>query len=98
MTCAISDRRPMERVVLIGRRLRGASAGGQRPASFTPARPGAGGHEQRLGMEVREPDRGQVDKALDADVTAPPCREEFPVERVEALELEDVVGEQEPAS
>src|SRR5205085_10859238 len=40
----------------------------------------------------------QVDKALDADVTAPPFREEFPVERVEALELEDVVGEQEPAS
>src|SRR3954454_15516644 len=49
-------------------------------------------------MEVREPDRGQVDEALDADVTAPPFREEFPVERVEALELEDVVGEQEPTS
>src|SRR3954470_16738775 len=98
MTCAISDRRPMLRVVLIGERLRGASAGGQPTAELTPARPRAGRDEQRLGLEVREPDSGQVGEALDADVARPPFREELPVERIEALELEDVVGEQAPAA
>ena len=69
-----------------------------RAAGLAPARPRAGRHEQRLGVEIREPDRGQVGEALDADVAAPPLREELPVERVEPLELEDVVGEQEPAA
>src|SRR5690242_19384957 len=94
MTCAISDRRPMLRVVLMGERLRGASAGGQAPAGLAPPRPRSGRYEQRLGMEVGEPDRGQVRESLDADVAAPPLREELAVERVEPLELEDVVGEQ----
>src|SRR5215471_4639008 len=94
MTCAISDRRPMLRVVLTTERLRGASAGGQAAAGLTSARPRPRRDEQRLGMKVREPDRRQVREALDADVAAPPLREELPVERVEALELEDVVGQQ----
>ena len=65
ITCAISDRRPMllPRVVLMAERLRGASAGGQPPAGFAPARPGAGQHEQGLGVEIREPDCGQVGAA-----------------------------------
>src|SRR5579862_3615688 len=98
MTWAISDRRPMllPRVVLMAERLRGASAGGQPPAGLAPARPGARQHEQGLRMEIREPDGGQVGEALDTDVAAPPLREELPVERVEALELEEVVGAQEP--
>src|SRR3954469_4016553 len=98
MTCAISDRRPMLRVVLIRERLRGAAAGGQAPAGLAPARPGAGRDEQGLGVEIREADRRQVGEALDADVAAPPFREELPVERVEPLELEDVVDEQDPAA
>src|SRR6478735_76575 len=96
MTCAISDRRPMLRVVLTAGRLRGASAGGQPPASLAPAPPRPWRHEQRLGVEVREPDRGQVREALDADVAAAPFREELAVERVEPLELEDVVGSRIP--
>src|SRR5262249_21366291 len=98
MTCAISDRRPMLRVVLTADRLRGASAGGQAAAGRAPARPRPGRHEQRLGTEVREPDRREVREALDADVAAPPLREELAVERVEAFELEAVVGEQQAAA
>ena len=49
-------------------------------------------------MEIRETDRGEVTEALDADVAAPPFRKELPVERVEPLELEDVVDEQDPAA
>src|SRR5213079_2167169 len=93
-----SDRRPMLRVVLMAERLRGASADGQAAAGLAPARPRAGRNEQRLSMEVCEPDRGQIREAFDADVAAAPLREELPVERVEALELEDVVGEQDPAA
>src|SRR5215467_9621594 len=98
MTWAISDRRPMLRVVLMSDRLRGASARGQTAASLTSARPRPRRNEQRLGMEVRKPDRWQIREALDADVAAPPLREELPVERVETLELEDVVGEQNAAA
>src|SRR5581483_5267346 len=61
------------------------------------ARPRARRDEQRLGVEVREPDGRDVGEALDADVAAAPLREELAVERVEPLELEDVVGEEQPA-
>src|SRR6185369_9722888 len=37
-------------------------------------------------------------ETLDADVAAPPVREELAVERVETLELEGVVGEEYPAA
>src|SRR2546430_366447 len=87
MTCAISDRRPMLRVVLIRERLRGGSAGGQAPAGLAAARPGAGRHEQGLGVEICEADRGQVGEALDADVAAPPFRAELPGEREAPLRL-----------
>src|SRR5215467_14328863 len=97
MTCAISDRRPMLRVVLMADRLRGAPAGSQ-AAGLPPARPPCGQEEQRLGMEVCEPDRGQVGEALDADVAPAPLREKLPAEGVETLKLEGVVGEQEPAA
>src|SRR5919206_2141232 len=87
MTCAISERRLMLRVVLTPNRLRGLASPGPRSRR----------NEQRLRMEVGEPDRRQIREALDADVAAPPLREELPVERVEPLELEDVVGHEQDA-
>src|ERR1700756_3105032 len=100
MTWAISDRRPMLRVVFVltAERLRGAPAGGQAAAGFPPARPRAGRDEQSLRVEIGEADGRQIREPLDADVAAPPLREELPVERVEPLELEDVVGEQQPTA
>src|SRR5256714_11092283 len=68
------------------------------PAGLAPPCPEAGRDEQRLGMEVGEPDCRKVSQALDADVAATPLREELPIEGVQPLELEHVVGEQEPAA
>src|SRR5579884_555405 len=101
MTCAISDRRPMLLVLVLtptGYAARRLVSGRRAAAGLASAGPRAGRDEQRLGVEVGEPDRGQVREALDADVAAPPLREELAVEGVEALELEDVVGEQEHAA
>src|SRR5579875_3904254 len=73
---------------------RSLSGGG---AAARLARPRPGRDEQRLGVEIREPDGRQVGEALDADVAAAPLGEELAVEGVEPLELEDVVGEQQRA-
>jgi hypothetical protein len=43
-------------------------------------------------MQVREPDERQVGQLLDAEIPRPPFGEELAVERVQTLELEDVVG------
>ena len=51
--------------------------------------------EQRLDVQVRKPDPGQIRKPFDAEVPRPPLGEELSVERVEALELEEPVESEE---
>ena len=59
---------------------------------------GPGGTSSDSAWRYASPTAGRSVKPLDADVAAPPFREELAVERVEPLELEDVVGEQQPAA
>ena len=58
--------------------------------------PGAGRNEQRLGLQVGEAGEREVAPPLEAEVAAPPVREELAVEAVQALDLEEAVCLQEP--
>src|SRR5579862_3803561 len=73
-------------------------SGGRAAASLATSRPPARRDEQRLRVQVGKAYRRQVCETLDADVPAPPLGEELAVERVEPLELEHVVGQQETAA